>query len=87
MERLDLRLQTLVTREHFDQRLQTLVTREQLAVQLQTLVSKEEFFRGMSDLRHEMSNQRVELLRWSFLFWIGQVAATAGLITAFSGCV
>ena len=31
-------------------------------------------------LQKEMSENRVELLRWSFLFWIGQVAVVAGLL-------
>jgi hypothetical protein len=38
----------------------------------------------MGALRLEMqkgfSDLRVEVLRWSFLFWIGQVAAVAGLL-------
>lgn len=34
-----------------------------------------------SDLRQEMANQRFDLLKWSFLFWIGQVVAMAGIIT------
>ena len=61
---------------------------KQLDVRLQTLVTKDEFadFRlGLRDefsqLRKELGNQRVELIRWCFLFWIGQVAATAGLIS------
>ena len=40
--------------------------------------------REMGALRLEMqrgfSDLRVEVLRWSFLFWIGQVAAVAGLL-------
>jgi hypothetical protein len=39
----------------------------------------------MAALRLEMQkgfgDLRVEVLRWSFLFWIGQVAAVAGLLT------
>ena len=39
---------------------------------------------GMSGLRQDftrdLSNVRVELLKWSFLFWVGQVAAIAGLL-------
>jgi hypothetical protein len=62
-----------------------------LDVRLATLVTREEFARGLADVRlelsalrqdvtRELSSQRVEWLRWSFLFWIGQVAATAALI-------
>jgi hypothetical protein len=31
-------------------------------------------------LRQETATTRVELLKWSFLFWAGQVAAFAGLL-------
>lgn len=33
------------------------------------------------NLRQEMASQRVDLLKWSFLFWIGQVVAMTGIIT------
>ena len=32
------------------------------------------------DFTRDLSGVRVELLKWSFLFWIGQVAAMAGLL-------
>ena len=31
-------------------------------------------------LRTEMANQKSEIIKWMFLFWIGQTAATAALI-------
>ena len=34
----------------------------------------------MSTLRHELVTTRVDMLKWSFVFWIGQVAAMAGLL-------
>jgi hypothetical protein len=33
-----------------------------------------------SELRAEIADQKFELLKWSFLFWIGQVAAIAALM-------
>ena len=39
----------------------------------------EEFARFRDDVVHELANTRVEMLKWSFVFWIGQVAAIAGL--------
>ena len=33
-----------------------------------------------ADLRQEMAAGRVELFRWCFLFWIGQVLAIGGLM-------
>ncbi len=35
---------------------------------------------GLAGVRQEMATTRVELLKWSFAFWIGQVAAMAGLL-------
>jgi hypothetical protein len=35
-------------------------------------------FRG--DMARDLADVRVELLKWSFLFWVGQVAAMAGLL-------
>ena len=32
------------------------------------------------DLRQEIASVRVEWLKWSFAFWLGQVAVTAGLL-------
>lgn len=32
------------------------------------------------DFTRDLSGVRVEMLKWSFLFWIGQVAAMAGLL-------
>jgi hypothetical protein len=36
---------------------------------------------GLSKIRMEMADMRVDVLRWSFLFWIGQVVATATIMT------
>jgi len=35
---------------------------------------------GLSKIRAEMTDMRVDTLRWSFLFWLGQVAATGTLL-------
>jgi len=32
------------------------------------------------DFTRDLATVRVELLKWSFLFWVGQVAAMAGLL-------
>ena len=34
----------------------------------------------VSTLRKELADMRVETLRWSFLFWITQLGAMAGLL-------
>lgn len=35
----------------------------------------------LNGIRQEIATTRVEMLKWSFIFWIGQVAAIAGLLT------
>jgi hypothetical protein len=35
---------------------------------------------GLLSVRQELATTRVEMLKWSFLFWAGQVAAMAGLL-------
>ena len=37
----------------------------------------------MSGLRQEASESKVELIRWMFLFWVGQVAVVFGILFAF----
>ena len=39
-----------------------------------------EMHQGFAAIRQEMATTHVAWLRWSFLFWIGQVAAIAGLL-------
>ena len=58
--------------ERFERRLATEVAG--LRVELTTKMVD-----GFATVRQELANNRVEFLRWSFLFWIGQVAAMAGL--------
>ena len=35
---------------------------------------------GLAAIRQELATTRVETIRWSFVFWIGQVAAIAALL-------
>jgi hypothetical protein len=35
---------------------------------------------GFSAMRREMGDLRVEWLKWSFLFWLGQVAVLTGVM-------
>ena len=41
---------------------------------------REALHEGLTAVRQELATTRVETLKWSFLFWIGQVAAMAGLL-------
>ena len=59
-----------------------LALRQDMAGGLSAL--RQDMTEGISALRQDvtrdLSNVRVELLKWSFLFWVGQVAAVAGLL-------
>ena len=73
-ERFDGRL--TATEERFDGRLDTVAA--DLRVEMQKGFTG--IWQAMADLRQEFADARVELLRWSFLFWIGQVVAVASLL-------
>lgn len=45
-----------------------------------TSTFRQELHEGLASVRQEIAGTRVELLKWSFLFWVGQVAAMAGLL-------
>jgi hypothetical protein len=36
---------------------------------------------GFATLRGEMARDRFELLKWAFVFWVGQLFASVGLMT------
>ncbi len=40
-----------------------------------------EMHTGFAAIRQEMAEQRVEMFKCAFLFWVGQFAATAGLLS------
>jgi hypothetical protein len=35
-----------------------------------------------AELRERIANVRVELIRWMFVFWVGQVAVLGGMLFA-----
>lgn len=35
---------------------------------------------GLTAVRQELATTRTEMLKWSFLFWVGQIATIAGLL-------
>lgn len=40
-----------------------------------------EMHTGFASIRQEMADQRVELLKWSLLFWVGQFAAVTAVLS------
>jgi len=60
--------------DRFEYRLTTEISALRIDVTREISILRQDFTRDLSAVR-------VELLKWSFLFWVGQVAATAGLLT------
>jgi len=39
-----------------------------------------ELHQGLATVRQEIAAVRVELIRWSFAFWVGQIAVMIGVL-------
>jgi len=77
----------LLDREHEDWSEQVLLTatdRFERRLTHEISLLRQEFHTALHDglaaVRHELTTTRVEILRWSFVFWIGQVATIAALL-------
>jgi len=82
VDRFEYRLTTEISALRFDvsreiSGLRQDVTREIAAVRQDVT---REIAAVRQDVTRELAGVRVELLKWSFLFWVGQVAAMAGLL-------
>jgi hypothetical protein len=76
-ERVEI-LQMAETR--FDRHVAVEITGLRLELHDGLAVVRQEIALGFSAVRQEMATSRVELLKWSFGFWLGQVAVIAGLM-------
>jgi len=54
---------------------------ERLDYRLKDCATREDIFRIQMQLSDRISQSKVEILRWSFAFWIGQVATIAALLS------
>src|SRR5262249_39473149 len=81
-DRFEVRLTTELAR--FDGRLTTELGRleTRLATELARFDTRltSELSALRKDVSQELVTTRVDMLRWSFVFWIGQVAAVTGLL-------
>jgi hypothetical protein len=66
----------LDVRTVLDERLKEVATKADL------IATKADLKIEMSELRTEMAAMKAELMRWMFVFWVGQVAATVGIVFA-----
>lgn len=69
-----------VCAERFERRLVEETSKLHVAIVQGDAALRQEMTAMGADLRQEMSNGRFELLKWCFLFWMGQVVAVAGVM-------
>ena len=50
---------------------------------IQTLATKEDVAKVKYDLSKQMGEIKADIIKWMFLFWIGQVGTTLGIILLF----
>ena len=48
--------------------------------ELKNFATKEDLLREIEKLRVEMANVKVDLIKWMFIFWIGQISVISGII-------
>lgn len=78
-EREEERLLSLAA-ERFERRLAQEISGFRVEVARDFAKVRVEIHEGFASLRQAMGGMRVDLLKWSFLSWVGQVAAMAGLL-------
>jgi hypothetical protein len=66
--------------ERFERTLGVEISRLRVDVAREISDLRQEIGRYVCDVRQDVGTARVELFKWSFLFWIGQLAAMAGLL-------
>jgi hypothetical protein len=54
---------------------------ERIDVRIERFALREDVIKGFAEIRQEMSALRVELVRWSFAFWITNLVTMAGLVS------
>jgi hypothetical protein len=63
--------------ERFERRL----TEECSKIRLEMAEMRQEMRNGFAELRQEMATQKFDILKWVFLFWVGQALTVLGFLT------
>jgi len=50
---------------------------------IKTLATKDDLSKEVGLLRKEIADAKTETIKWMFIFWIGQVAATMAIVMIF----
>lgn len=56
---------------------------EELESKTQILATRDELHQVESRLERKISESKVDMIKWMFIFWVGQVVATFGFILLF----
>lgn len=57
--------------------------RESSEVSTKTLATKEDLANLRAELKTEIATTKAEIIKWMFIFWIGQIMVTFGFILLF----
>ena len=66
---------------HFDGKLAEEMSKGRAELATAKAELRVELATGLAGVRQEIATTRVELLKWSFLFWVGQVLAMLGILS------
>jgi hypothetical protein len=69
-----------VAAERFDRRLGKEIGGLRLDIAKEFAAVRVDTAKEFAAIRVELATQQVSLLKWSFLFWVGQLAAMTGII-------
>ena len=64
--------------DRFERRLMEETTRLRIEMTQGFAALRQEMTEGFASIRQEMANLRFDLLKWTFVFWVGQLFALAG---------
>ena len=50
---------------------------------IKSLATKDDLTREVGNLRKEIADNKVDSIKWMFIFWIGQIGATLAIVTLY----
>jgi hypothetical protein len=55
-------------------------TERSVEATIQTLATKDDLSRQLGEVRKKISESKVDIIKWMFIFWIGQFGATIAAV-------
>ena len=69
--------------EMADERFERRLTEESAAIRQDMTALRQEMTAGFSRLEHQIAESRVDIIKWSFLFWTSQCFVIIGFFLVF----